>query len=74
MDIKNTSQELNNLGQNLVEIRTRLANQIPALVECNIDNYFLANATLVLSNLSRYAKYLTDISGQLDKMESNSSA
>ena len=56
MTAKDTSTELMALSKILDEVRTRLANMIPDLVQQNADDYLVSGATLAISGLNRYSK------------------
>ena len=68
-----TSRELKEISTVLTGARSRLARLIPELVEHDIVDYHLSNASLVLSNLSRFSHYLSDISTMLEAKQNDSS-
>ena len=74
MTTKESSKELKELSIVLAEVTARLAKVIPELVEHGIVDYHLTSATTALSSLSRYARYLADISKMLDAVQHDSSA
>ena len=67
MDTKDTCRELTTLSEMLADVRSRLAKLIPELVNHDIVDYHLSNASLALSGLSRFSKNLAEISKLLEE-------
>ena len=58
MTPKDISKELMALSNVLDEVRSRLANIIPELVQQNADDFLVSSSTLAISGLNRYFKNL----------------
>ena len=63
------SEELKELSTVLIDARSRLARLIPELVGHDVVDYHLSNASLALPSLSRFSKYLADISILLEERQ-----
>lgn len=58
MTPKDISKELMALSNVLDEVRSRLTNIIPELVQQNADDFLVSSSTLAISGLNRYSKNL----------------
>ena len=68
-----SSKELKELGNILADVKKRVANQIPILVEMQINDRDLSNVTDVLTSLSRCNRYLINAAAQLGEEPPKSS-
>ena len=65
-----TTKELQELSDTLVTAQQRIANLIPALVECHFDYFELATISTSLTSLPRFAKSLKKAADELAKNDS----
>ena len=69
-NIAETTKELQELSDTLVTVQRRIANLIPALVECHFDYFELATISTSLTSLPRFAKSLKKAADELAKNDS----
>ena len=69
-NIAETTKELQELGDTLLTAQRRIANLIPALVECHFDYFELATISTSLTSLPRFAKSLKKAADELAKNDS----
>ena len=65
-----TTKELQELSDTLVTAQRRIANLIPALVDCRFDYFELATISTSLTSLPRFAKSLKKAADELAKNDS----
>ena len=65
MDAINILKELDEMGTMLDNVKSRLARLMPDLVDGIQDDFLISKATMTISSLSRYSRYLRTLHDEI---------